>query len=94
MKKKLLKPPQNDGEILFLPDPATFLSSLKEKSRIGTAHQPYFFNPGVSLKFLFLDALPQKNKEILFVDTDRANISVNIPTDKDFIYPLSFINDR
>jgi len=94
MKKKLLKPPQNDGQIIFLPDPAIFSSFLKEETRIGTAHQPYFFNPGVSLKFIFLDNLPQKNKEIIFLDTDRISIKVNVPSKEGFIYPKEFINTK
>jgi hypothetical protein len=79
MKKRLLKPPSNDGEIFFLPDLRKFLPSLKEESRVGTAHQPYFFNPGVSLKFLALEYLPKGYKKFLFLDTDKVRINIKIP---------------
>lgn len=94
MKKKLIKPPQNDGQIIFLPPLGKFTSHLNEKSKIGVSHQPYFFNPGVSLKFLFLENLPLKNKKIIFLDTDRVNIKVNIPSSESFIYTLEFINSE
>ena len=80
MKKKLLKPPANDSEILFLPDYGEFTSPICEKDRICVAHQPYFFNPGVSVKFLFLEGIPRCRKEIVFVDTDRVRVGVRVPS--------------
>lgn len=92
MKKKLLKSPENDGEILFLPTLKEFLSCLKEKSRIGICHQPYFFHPGVSLKFLLLESLSKGEKEIIFLDTDKVKINVNVPLSPECIKTLEFIN--
>jgi hypothetical protein len=80
MKKRLLKPPSNDGEIIILPSPKEFIGQIKEKDIVGVAHQPYFFNPGVSLKFIFLEKLPQGKKKIIFVDTDKVKIQVKLPT--------------
>jgi len=91
MKKRLLKPPQNDGEIFNLPAPGEFASQLKAEHLIATAHQPYFFNPGVSAKFIFLDNLPEGKKQIIFVDTDRIKLEVKVPS-RQGIDTISFIN--
>ena len=79
MKKKLLTPPQNNQEIVCLPGKKEIQQSLTGQSRVGVCHQPYFFNPGVSLKFLALDNLPQGEKKIVFLDTDRAKLNVRVP---------------
>jgi hypothetical protein len=79
MKKRLLKPPQNNGEVIFLPEREKILNQINEETVVGTAHQPYFFNPGISLKFLFLQNLPAAKKKIVFVDTDRIRLEVKVP---------------
>ena len=91
MKKKLISPPGGDGQLLLLPNPTTFLALLKEKNNVGTAHQPYFFNPGVSLKFLFFDSFSSPDKKILFVDTDRIYIKAKVPSSKGVTWPKEFI---
>lgn len=80
MRKRLLKPPQRDGEILIIPSYSEILSWLKPEVSFGVCHQPYFFNPGISLKFFFLESLPIKKREILFLDSDRIRLEVKIPT--------------
>ncbi len=80
MKRRLLKPPSNNGEILFMPDLKGFLSHLSEDYRIGVCHQPYFFHPGISLKFIFLDKLSNCKKDIIFLDTDKVTLDVKIPS--------------
>ncbi|MGA1796923.1 MAG: hypothetical protein ACMUIL_13795 [bacterium] len=92
MKRPLLKPPAGDGEIIFLPDLASFVAAITPSTRIGVCHQPYFFNPGVSLKFLFLESLPDACKEIIFLDTDRAHIETRVPTPGGKTEVLTFIN--
>jgi hypothetical protein len=93
MKKHLLNPPEDDGAILFLPDARTLRDSLRHAAGIRTAHQPYFFNPGVSLKFLFLEALPAIPRQILFLDTDRTKLEVLIPSGKGFSYRKTLCDD-
>jgi len=92
MKRPLLKPPAGDGEIIFLPDLASFLAAITPSTRIGVCHQPYFFNPGVSLKFLFLESFPDACKEIIFLDTDRLNIKTKVPGPGGRTEVLTFIN--
>lgn len=91
MKKRLLKPPQSNGEIILLPSRERFISQLGDDSILGVCHQPYFFNPGVALKFLFLEYLPKGKKEIIFLDTDRINLEVRLPT-KGGIRLINFLN--
>lgn len=91
MKRPLLKPPAGDGEIIFLPDLASFLAAITPSTRIGVCHQPYFFNPGVSLKFLFLESLPDACKEIIFLDTDRVHIETRAPAPGGRTEVLTFI---
>lgn len=79
MKKRLLKPPDQDGELFLRPSQKKILSCLSLYRDALLAHQPYFFNPGVSLKFLFLEYLPAEKKEIIFLDIDRVKLKVNIP---------------
>jgi hypothetical protein len=79
MKKRLLKPPYNNGEIIFLPEPEGFFGRVSESHRIGVAHQPYFFHPGIAVKFLALEAAPRGKKEIVFLDTERVRIGAKIP---------------
>ncbi|UCC94549.1 MAG: hypothetical protein JSW40_06985 [Candidatus Omnitrophota bacterium] len=94
MKKRLLKPPQNDAELFVSPSISTLLTFLGADKTICTAHQPYFFNPGVSVKFLFLNALAPNNKKILFLDTDRVHISVLVPHEAGSSYPIEFIRSE
>ena len=91
MRKRLLVPPKEDGQILFLSDSEGLLYPLEEK-KVAVAHQPYFFNPGVSLKYLFLDRLPQKNRKLLFVDIDKVSIEAKVPVAEGSVYTRSFIN--
>ena len=91
MKKPLLKPPEKNDEIIFLPHIAAFLKLLRDESIIGTAHQPYFFHPGIALKFLFIDILDIPKKKIIFVDTDKIKVSIKIPT-KETIKVLPFLD--
>jgi hypothetical protein len=81
-KKRLLKAPENDGEILFLSRGADFFSSIDKNKCVGVCHQPGFFNPGVALKFIMADLLPECTKKNFFLDTDRVRVSVNIPSEK------------
>lgn len=79
MKKRLLKPPREDKEILIVPFGHKIKSIYPKLNNILAAHQPGFFNPGVALKFLILKHLPH-TKRILFVDTDRVDLSLNLET--------------
>jgi hypothetical protein len=79
MKKRLLRPPRNDGEVIVVPDPVKFFGRVATAHSIGVAHQPYFFHPGIAVKFLVLEAAPRGNKEIVFLDTERVRIGVKIP---------------
>jgi len=93
MKKRLIKPPGDDGKIIFFPGTEQLKTPEFRQPAIGTAHQPYFFNPGVSLKFLFLDnpgAVLEKNKRIIFLDTDRVNLSVSIES---FLRPARRVSE-
>ncbi|MCK5708486.1 MAG: hypothetical protein KAI43_12630 [Candidatus Aureabacteria bacterium] len=81
MKKKLLKPPQNNGEIFISPDYHDIIKDITPNTRIMTAHQPYFFNSGVSTKYLFQDMLEKGIRSNIFLDTDRIDIGVNLPLD-------------
>lgn len=100
MKRHLLTPPEKDNEILLLIsdnseyriiDKEGLSSVVGDNIKIGTCHQPYFFNPGVSLKFLLLDKFKCK-KYIYFLDTDRINLFVNIPSSEGSVYPQEFLN--
>lgn len=79
MKKRLLKPPEKDGEFLFLPDISSLKQKIKKHTRIGVSHQPAFFNPGVSLKFLLIEELHECQKKIIFLDTDKSSAWARIP---------------
>jgi len=70
------------------------LSLLDKESIVATAHQPYFFNPGVSLKFLTLDRLPQDNKKIFFLYIDHTHLEVKIPSRQKDIYTKEFIKSE
>ena len=89
-KKRLLRPPAGDGEIMLLPSPREILSWAGNASRAGTAHQAAFFQPGIALKFLLLDKLPVKRKEMVFVDTDRTLLRVNLPPEAPRV-PLPYL---
>lgn len=78
MKKKLLKPPKNK-EIIIIPSFKKAKSISVKSKKILVAHQPGFFNPGVALKFLILEKL-SSDKRIIFVDTDRFDLSINLKT--------------
>ncbi|MFC1548616.1 hypothetical protein ACFL5E_01500 [Candidatus Omnitrophota bacterium] len=94
MKKKLLKPPAGNGEILFQPAIKKFAVSVLKSSVVGVCHQPYFFNPGVSLKFLFLEELPARKKELIFMDTDKVNISARLPFPDGSARTVSFLESE
>lgn len=79
MKTKLLTPPKNNGEIVLIPQLKNLLCLLGKNSIVGVVHQPYFFNPGVALKFAFLEQLSLPKKKIIFLDTDRIALNVRIP---------------
>jgi hypothetical protein len=79
MKKKLLKPPSNHGEILFLPDRERFSHALQGGGLLSTCHQLQFFQPGVGARFLLVDMIRGNNKRIVFMDTDRTDLRVRIP---------------
>ena len=91
-KKRLLKPPEKDGEIFILPEPERLPEVLTGKKSIGTCHQPYFFNPGVSLKYLILEHLPIEDKRIIFLDTDTANIGIKVPLADGTVGELRFVD--
>ena len=91
MKRKLIIPPAGNGDILFLPDPNQFISELSEGVRAGVCHQPYFFHPGISLKFIFLESFPKIRKAIIFLDTDKVNIRVKIPVSSNASQSIEFI---
>jgi hypothetical protein len=81
MKKKLLKPPKNK-EILIIPSCQKIKSICAKSKQILSAHQPGFFNPGVALKFLILEKFSSE-KKIIFVDTDKIDLSLNLNTVQD-----------
>lgn len=91
MKKKLLKPPPHNGDVLFIPSPQELNGLISENIKIGVCHQPYFFNPGISLKFLFLEKLGRGKKEIIFLDTDKVAIKVKVPSSGGVIKEVGFI---
>lgn len=93
MKKKLLKPPQDNSEIIVIPSPEEIISHLNQDTIVGVCHQPYFFNPGVSLKFLFLEYLPKGREEILFLDTDKVRIEIKVPSQRN-IETVKFIESE
>ena len=74
----MLRPPAGDGELLLIPDLPTILSMVGDGRRVATAHQPGFFNPGVSVKFLLLDEMGPGKKVFVIVDTDRAVVGVRL----------------
>jgi len=80
MKKPLLKPPEENNEIIFKPAFREFISGLRKESKVGICHQPYFFNPGISLKFIFLEGLPIGDKKIIFLDTDKVKLKAAVPS--------------
>jgi len=94
MKKKLLKPPDNDKSILMIPEYNMIKNWLANYDRIITSHQPYFFNPGVSLKFSFLDLIEAKNKKIIFLDTDTIKLVVKIPIDQTNTIAFTLVNSQ
>ncbi|MFW6139399.1 MAG: hypothetical protein ACOC7U_09535 [Spirochaetota bacterium] len=79
MKKRLLKPPRHDREVLCIPGAHTLKQAARGGRVVGTCHQPYFFNPGVSVRFLLTEMLPAHNKALLFMDTDRVKLKAGIP---------------
>lgn len=91
MKKKLLKSPEKHGDIFFSPDFKEIGSLLKDNHIIGTSHQPYFFNPGVSLKFLFAEKFLQ-SKKIIFLDTDKVKLNIKLPSAEGRAVSFDFLN--
>ncbi len=79
MKRKLLKTPSGDGEIMILPDRASFLSAVSRAHAVGVAHQPHFFHPGIAVKFLVLEAARCGEKEIVFLDAESVRLGVKVP---------------
>jgi hypothetical protein len=79
MKKRLLKPPQKQKEILLLPEPQAFGKHLRASHRISTCHQLSFFHPGIAVRYVFLDLLRKGKKKCFFIDTDKTDIQVRIP---------------
>jgi len=94
MKKKLLKPPPHNGDTLFIPSPQELNGLISENTKVGVCHQPYFFNPGISLKFLFLEKLSRGKKEIIFLDTDKLAIKVKVPSSDGVIKEVEFIKSN
>jgi hypothetical protein len=92
MKKKLLKPPSGHKEILFLPAPSELMKQISSHTKICVVHQPSFFNPGVSLKFLLLDYLPNCEKEMIFLDTDRVRLWTKVPKTDALPFVVEFLN--
>lgn len=78
MKKKLLKVPKQEG-ILLIPTFEEIKNIVRREKKVVVVHQPYFFSPGVALKFLFLNKISHHCRENIFIDTDRINLAVNIP---------------
>ena len=79
VKKRLLKPPDEDGQIILFKVGGQDGRRIDDFGPLIVAHQPYFFHPGVALKFFLLHSLPVRRKETLFVDSDRLNLAVNLP---------------
>jgi hypothetical protein len=79
MKKKLLKPPSGDGEILFLPGVEQFSKALRNGGMLSTCHQLHFFHPGIGIRFHLVDLIQREDKCIVFMDTDRTDLRVRIP---------------
>lgn len=94
MKKRLLKPPAQHKEILFLPEPSELSKLVSVETRVCVVHQPVFFNPGVSLKFLLLDYLPSCESEMIFLDTDRIRLNARIPDKEGTGSVLEFLNTQ
>lgn len=65
--------------MLLVPPFDEWVSRIGDDDRVGTAHQPGFFNAGVALKFQLLDALPRGAKTRIFIDTDRAVVALKVP---------------
>jgi len=79
MKKRLLKPPAEHGEILFLPTVETFARSLQRGGMLSTCHQLQFFHPGIAIRFHLVDLVQREEKCVIFMDTDRADLRIRIP---------------
>ncbi len=80
MKKKLFKPPLENGEIFFLPDIRQFFQSLREDTVVTTSAG--FFHPGIGIRFLLIDSLENCKKSLFFMDTDKARVGVSIPQEE------------
>lgn len=79
MKKRLLKPPSEHGEILFLPGVEKFSEALQGGDMLSTCHQLQFFHPGIGIRFHLVDLVQREEKCVIFMDTDRTNIRVRVP---------------
>ena len=79
MKKRLLKPPSEHDEILFLPTVETFARTLQRGGMLSTCHQLQFFHPGIAIRFHLVDLVQREEKCVIFMDTDRTDLRVRIP---------------
>ena len=79
MKKRLLKPPSEHGEILFLPGVETFVRALQHGGMLSTCHQLQFFHPGIAARFHLVDLVQHQEKCIIFMDTDRTDLRIRVP---------------
>ena len=78
-KKALLKPPRENGEILFVPEAETFSAALRGARRAVTCHQLVFFHPGLAIRFHLINSLGPATGCLLFMDTDRTLLQARIP---------------
>ena len=94
MKKKLLKPPAGDGEVILIPDIKELISCLGSNAMVGVCHQPYFFNPGISLKLLFLKDYPAEKRKLIFSDTDKTKIRARVPLSDGSVRIVNFVDSE
>ncbi len=93
MKRPLLKPPSNDGDILLIPGREEVSGRLSGDRTLAVCHQPYFFHPGVSLKYFFLEEAPLVQKKMLFLDTDTIDLSATFHSKWEY-QRLHFLKER
>ena len=79
VKKRLLKPPEGHGELLFCPLPGQDFKPLQGDVSTGTCHQVGFFSPGVAARFIFVESAGERKGKIVFMDTDRGVVEVRVP---------------
>jgi hypothetical protein len=93
-KKKLLKPPSENGKILFLPELSEIQKSIMQNKSICTCHQLSFVHPGISVRFHFLDTIKWGKKNLIFMDTDRTRLHVKVPRDRGTTLTLDLIDSE